>query len=443
MQSELDKTVGTAVFKRYAGTGLAVDIEHFQQLYIDRWRRCFAGPFPLKSVSDAEKLKREARLEQLVQRLAGVVKYPFKTVKDRQAVRKNIRQAFARYFHHGLEFTAKQIDYLFQCGMIENAARFALAAADFDPGLEKKHIYQASRNAWVMFGLQNLMGKPVYLTPSILAYSLLYPYTDNYLDHPGIGEAEKSRFNSDFAARLAGENVTAKNSYEQTIYKLVSMIESEWDRQAYPRIYQSLLAINWAQHKSLELLGRPSSARVRDISFLKGGTSVLADGFLVAGDLAPEQMLFLYGYGIVLQLIDDVQDIGQDRASGLKTLFSANGDLESNVNKSLHLTPHVMSQLEHFSAAPPPLAELVQNSACYLFVDAVGRSRQYVDRKFSDRMQNFSPVRFGALDSIRKRSGNTQIPFFDILKIFAFPGGTDSPDLFEKQPDRDEKFRTA
>lgn len=38
----------------------------------------------------------------------------------------------------------------------------------------------------------------------------------------------------------------------------------------------------------------------------KGGASVLADGYLVAGKLTKDQEYFLFGYGAYLQLLDDI-----------------------------------------------------------------------------------------------------------------------------------------
>jgi len=54
-------------------------------------------------------------------------------------------------------------------------------------------IFQASRNAWTTNGLQIILGMPARLTPAIFGYSMLYPCTDNYLDHPGVSTADKNR----------------------------------------------------------------------------------------------------------------------------------------------------------------------------------------------------------------------------------------------------------
>ncbi|RPI97560.1 MAG: hypothetical protein EHM31_13325, partial [Candidatus Aminicenantes bacterium] len=93
-------------------------------------------------------------------------------------------------------------------------------------------------------------------------------------------------------------------------------------------MYRSLLTIYNAQVKSL-LQQRPEAAPspedILAISLEKGGTSVLADGYLVAGSLEPADEDFCFGFGTFLQLADDLQDIAEDSRCGHRTLFSIGG----------------------------------------------------------------------------------------------------------------------
>jgi hypothetical protein len=65
-------------------------------------------------------------------------------------------------------------------------------ARPFDACLTTDNIVQACRNAWTACGLQPLLGERVGITSSILGYSLLYPYRDNYLDRADISTEEKA-----------------------------------------------------------------------------------------------------------------------------------------------------------------------------------------------------------------------------------------------------------
>ena len=66
------------------------------------------------------------------------------------------------------------------------------------------------------------------LTPSIFAYSMLYPYTDNYLDDPSTSLAAKLEFSGRFRQRLEGYAIAALNEQEATIWRLVEIIEEEY-----------------------------------------------------------------------------------------------------------------------------------------------------------------------------------------------------------------------
>ena len=45
-----------------------------------------------------------------------------------------------------------------------------------------------------------------------------------------------------------------------------------------------------------------------NFSIAKGGASVLTDACLVRGSLTDDEAKFMFAYGVVLQLMDDVQD---------------------------------------------------------------------------------------------------------------------------------------
>ena len=91
-------------------------------------------------------------------------------------------------------------------------------------------------------------------------------------------------------------------------------------------VYASLLAIHHAQEQSIRLLrrglARPAGVDVVRLSFDKGGTSVLADGYLAAGSLSGEQARFVFNWGVLLQLADDLQDVRQDCQDGMLTVFT-------------------------------------------------------------------------------------------------------------------------
>ncbi len=173
--------------------------------------------------------------------------------------------------------------------------------------------------------LQLLLGRRLELTPAILAYSLLYPYSDNVLDDPKLSTAAKIAFNQRFRCRLAGQPLAAAGEREAVIDRLVSMVEDQYDRRTYPQVFASLLAIHAAQTRSLELMragAAPYEVDLLGVTFDKGGTSVLADAYLVAGELTAQQETFAFELGAFLQFVDDLEDVETDLAAGRLSVFA-------------------------------------------------------------------------------------------------------------------------
>jgi hypothetical protein len=93
--------------------------------------------------------------------------------------------------------------------------RLARWARRFDARLSMDDIFQACRNAWTACGLQPLLGERVGITSSILGYSLLYPYSDNYLDRADNQPRRSSASVSD-----SGIDCVARGSLPRMIVRL-------------------------------------------------------------------------------------------------------------------------------------------------------------------------------------------------------------------------------
>ena len=90
------------------------------------------------------------------------------------------------------------------------------------------------------------------------------------------------------AAVAASPVVEPHNPHEAAVFRLIEKIENEYPRKDFPEIYASLLAIHAGQAKSLRQQGGLcilSPQALLQISVEKGGSSVLADSWLVAGRL--------------------------------------------------------------------------------------------------------------------------------------------------------------
>ena len=373
-----------------------------------------------RTYTPGEQVAREAVLERFQQRLIVEMECPPATRSDLTALQSRLLPDVYQTLLPAFDIDAGSIDASLVRGLVQEAARFARSARRFDPAIAVDDIYQASRNVWTMFALQHLMGAPVALTPSVLAYGLLYPYTDNYLDDPAIAKAATMAFIGRLGRCLCGEEVPAANEREQRIFDLVAMIDSQYPHGQYPQVRASLCAIHNAQIKGMQLLGgggAPFAADVLGITLEKGGASVLTDGYLVAGDVSNEQAAFLFGWGALMQLVDDMQDVAQDGRDGAMSLYTltagnvAGGPrraspwahpvhwpLDALANRSFHFAFAVMDRLDVFAqAAAQPLTRLMKQAVIVLMASAIVGARSFYSPGYVAVMERYLPLRPGAI----------------------------------------------
>jgi len=261
------------------------------------------------------------------------------------------------------------------------------------------------------------MGLPVEITPSVFAYSMIYPYSDNFLDDPFITVAEKIEFSERFNRRLHGDDVMASNFIEVQLFKLVAMIESQYDRQLFHDVYESLYAIQKAQTDSIGLLKENglNQSETRRVCFEKGATSVLADGFLVAGNLNSREQQALYGYGIYLQLLDDIQDSKEDADSDTNTMCSglAGSEMELFVNKTIHFGRTALKEIQCFDAVNvDQFLKLMNRSIETMIVESVGLNPAGYSSLYLQNFEGYSPLRFAFVREKKSASKSQRYEMF-------------------------------
>ena len=290
-------------------------------------------------------LQKEAEIDRLMREVdttASIIGKRGKCIEKKRCleVRSRIQRAIIQLLHSFDCIIDDEMELRFSAVTDE----FIRRAYDFDPNIDDEAVYQASRNVLIMNSIQMYLGKEICLTPSVFAYSMLYPYTDNFLDAIDVDIQMKREANDRLLLRLNGIGVPAHNSRERIIDRLVCMIEQEFDRNGYSQVFESMIAIHQGQARSVFQFNAIdlTSDNLLDISIEKGGTSVLADGYLVAGDLSEADAIFLFRFGVLLQLIDDLQDIEEDRSREQRTLAGACAG-----QNSLHsFTNHLLSFLD-------------------------------------------------------------------------------------------------
>ncbi len=134
---------------------------------------------------------------------------------------------------------------------------------------------------------------------------------------------------------------------------------------------------------------------------------MLADGYLVAGDLSLPMQQFLFGYGVWLQLADDIQDMKEDLQSGTMTLFSANGatgNLVGKVNRTFHFGRKIMDDIKYCPEETcDQFCKVILHSIEIMLIQSAGLQGRYFPKNYLNSLEEFSPVGFRFLRESRKK----------------------------------------
>lgn len=380
-----------------------------------------------------EQAAREAQLEQFLQAIEAELRRLPGTRRERQAARDRITSVFVSFATAGLGLEDRHLELLLSGGFSGIGTKLGKEARRFDPGVTTADILQASRNAWTACALQALLGRSMQLTPAIFAYSMLYPYTDNYLDNPDVSDQVKLDFCVRFGRRLSGDAVDPASPLEAVVWRLVGLIEAQYDRAVWPQVFDSLSAIHRAQNNSISLLrhGRGSAGlNVVTLSFDKGGASVLTDGYLAAGSLSQDEAQFVFGWGVLLQLADDLQDVRQDCKDGVLTVFSevaGKRPLDELTSRTLHFAQSVMCRMHRLPGADSStLKDLIERSSRSLLIRAAGEAPDLYTRDYVAQLESYSPFRFAFLNGRRKQLANRSGALNQLFEAF-LEGEDDEP----------------
>lgn len=370
-----------------------------------------------------EQRKRERSYDEGLYAVEREAKRIGRGTTDRLDAQKRIVAVFPPFAAIALGLDAEAIglltDYFLPAG-----TQLALWARRFDANLSIADTIQACRNAWTACGLQPLMGDPIRMTPSILGYSLLYPYSDNYLDRVGISTREKIDFSRRFRDRLSDVRISARNRHEASVWALVGLIEEQYARSRYPQVFDSLLAIHRAQEDSIgQLNGQACDAsEMLRITFAKGGTSVLTDACLSHGWLNREESRFAFNWGILLQLGDDLQDLHDDMRRGSMTLFTRAAamhvPLDGLVTQLLNLSDHVAEQMDRLPNGRPVLKDLLRMSWRSLILMAVAGAQEFFSPLFLAELERSSPFAFNFQRARQRKLTGRQALYAIIFDAF-------------------------
>jgi hypothetical protein len=384
---------------------LSPSIAQLTHKFLSAWQ-AWPGDFPsgLKVYSRDEQEANRSRVQTLMQNTPGLGgRGEMALESDRLILRKQVRSGLSRILGGSLDPAMQH--FLDDCEGVGKS--FARAAKSFDHSIDDGDVLQALRNQWVFNSIQGYLSQPVSMTESSFAYSMLYPYTDNRIDDLKQTDVQKESFVRWLSLRLRGVEREADGAHTVSIHRLIGMVEHQYPRPDFPEVYHSLMAIHEAQGKSL-LLHRDCSGFDEEyllaLTFEKGGTSVLTDGVLATGSLTPLLAEAMFAYGVVLQCVDDLQDVDEDRCAGHSTAFTRaleRGPLDEPTNQLLWFVFRCCAEMnERAEANKANLCLLIRESCLLLALEAIARHRALYSCSYLSGIERHLPLPidyFGAL----------------------------------------------
>jgi hypothetical protein len=377
--------------------------------YADVWQSMpDTSPRMSRTYSRNEQEEHQLRIEELISEIQTSAKSR-QMLQRSSSEREELGTRLRVLLLHALGFNEEDYSTSFLDDCAEVARVFTEQARAFDSSLSEADIHQALRNVWIVNALQHAFGKPITLTPSGFAYSLLYPYTDNLLDDPAVSMIDKRKAIDRITLRLAGDRLHPMTSYEEKIFALIQYVEDEYPRSTHEDVYKSLMAIHRAQEQSIDQQrsGWISDQEVLTISTRKGGTSVLADGYLAAGTLDDNDEDFCFGFGFLLQLVDDLQDAAEDHSNAHRTIFSMaiqRGDFQQTTNQLLQFNKHFVHHCERLtSESAKELRSLIEDSVHAMVFESIGMNQDLFERTYVESMEIHSPVPFSFFPCIQEQ----------------------------------------
>lgn len=297
------------------------------------------------------------------------------------------------------------ISAFMQDSVIENfqneMKHFLKMARNFDPDMDFNELGQALRNYLVYAVFMELNGLEQFCSPAIFGYSMLYPYTDNYIDAAEHTKSEKKAYNQLIYHKLSGLPVQPETKEQAQAEKMLDSILSFYKKEQAEDICQGLLFMLKAQQDSLKQQKTAvclTEQEILDISVYKGGLSVLIDRYYVPKEITENDLVFYMSYGFFLQLADDLQDIAEDSQHHSQTLLSCRTEqkeLEKIVNQMLHFLKHLFDDYPVFNQA---FYQFLFQNCCQLVFASVERSKSYFSEAYLKKVETCFPVHFSVIE---------------------------------------------
>lgn len=360
----------------------------------------------LVEVEEAKKRRNEA----IIQEMAGQWRKRIKAFPTKQEEQKNWKQEMDKLIG---EFLAKEQllgikDHMsqetFEAFQAETK-RFVRKTRSFDSKLTMENIWQALRNYFIYAVIADLQGQKQECKETAFSYSLLYPYTDNYIDEKRHTRQQKEAYNNMICDVLKEKTVMPEKGIAEKTCQLLEILLNTYEGEKRKEAQNLLLLMLEAQNNSIrQQMGKQelTPLEILRISVYKGSISVLIDYFFTVSEMKKEEIEFYLKFGFLLQLADDLQDVKEDQESGSKTImvmYAKKGGLEKVVNRLLHYTQTIF---EEFTPVNDSLKSFMLGHCYSMIIAAAMANREYFSKEYMKQLERFFMVHMEYLEKQKK-----------------------------------------
>ena len=245
-----------------------------------------------------------------------------------------------------------------------------------------------------LFGVA--IGEKVPHRSALNAFAMLYPVADDIVDK-GCFESGTAR---KLEMALTGEPLEKVTPQEKVVVSLLEEV-----LRAYPVHDHPLLASTLLELHRLQLGGAKLSFDAADLlrnRLRTGGLTAVAAGYLAQGGVRPDFAEILFKGGALLQLIDDLTDVLQDRAAGTSTPFSC---LEPGNNEMILPLSGLLGVKAHVGrlCSSHPVAGWLGRIVPALLLRAYLRLPQWMKEEASSLLDPALPIPLNVLEQNVRR----------------------------------------
>lgn len=392
-----------------------------------------ATTFPadeFRAYSYREKIANRERVKSSLYIFRSYGRKDIRGGEARQAARQRLDTELLNLALQITPLSREEIRYALNSNVLGGLGDYLRRVRQDDSTLHSAEHLQAGRNLAVALGIQHLTRHPVTVTDPVYYYSLLYPYTDNYIDDPAIDKQGKLAFGKWLQARIDGKaEAPQDNAWLKKIDHALSSIEAKYPRAEFAEAYDSLKCIHRAQmtsmgqdapgamNKPIAGYEKPVAASdkissqtdpILHVTIWKGGAAVIGDAYMVEGSVKRDDASNLFRLGALCQYIDDFQDCREDVASNHATYYSrlvARGQvLDGEANRLLRLITSTCKDLEKIRPDAKPLIDAAHSVALFLVYSAVAGQREYFSPEYLKEFEKYLMVTLKDFHEIEKWS---------------------------------------